>query len=512
MTTNPFTFRNVTEALPVLCRHVMEMGDELGSRNGRVKELSPVQITLTHPWEREVLTAYRRASVAAQIAETMWVLAGRSDVEWLSHYLPRAKDFSDDGKTWRGGYGPRIRRWDSMYRSTGGQPIDQLAEVINILREDPSSRRAVINLFDPSTDFADSKDIPCNNWLHFLSRSGKLNLHVAIRSNDLMWGWSGINAFEWSVLQEIVASCLGIQVGTLTFSISSLHIYEQHWAKAEKIAAREDDYVGQPMNLRMGFPKILNGRPTLTRWDDLIKQFFTAEKYIREGANQATQDVHIRAIKHPSIRAMLHALQFYWGGYTGDSLNGTALGHAVDQSPNDGQKAKPQPVNTPFIEGLIKLHNEKHAAYGDSWKKRGEAVSIQANIARKVDRLGGGDTSDETQADTAGDLLVYLAKYDVWLQERVTLNDGVSDGTEHPNAVLRSWDRRWSGSVITRRSQVEHNVKANFERLLEFEPNDSYRQKRDIVESMALDTYALATYWAKAEKIADDQYRGADHD
>jgi thymidylate synthase len=506
MTTNPFTFRNVTEALPVLCRHVMEMGDELSSRNGRVKELSPVQITLTHPWEREVLSAHRHASVAAQIAETMWVLAGRNDVEWLSHYLPRAVDFSDDGKTWRAGYGPRIRNWSKDY----GQPVDQLKEVIDILREDPSSRRAVINIFDPALDFQESKDIPCNNWLHFLSRGGKLNLHVAIRSNDLMWGWSGINAFEWSVLQEIVASCLGIQMGTLTFSISSLHIYDKHWAKAEKIAQGKNDYRGLPLALRMRHPAIKGERPSLQSWDSLIGDFFTAEKYIREGA--ATQDIHIRAVKHPSIRSMLRVLQHYWGGDIGDigdTLTGEALWHAVVQSPNGGLKTKPQPVNTPFIEDLIRLHNEKHAAYGDSWKKRGEAVSIQANIARKVDRLGGGDTSDETQADTAGDLLVYLAKYLVWIGEmdKSTVL-GASDGTEHPNAVLRSWDRQWQSRTDNQMtlSSAERKVKGDFEKLLGLA---NWELKRDLVIDLAADAYALAKFWADK---ADDQYRGADHD
>lgn len=69
-----------------------------------------------------------------------------------------------------------------------------------------------------------------------------------------------------------------------------------------------------------------------------------------------------------------------------------------------------------FVEFVTDLHREKHQVYGDSWKRRGETIGILANIARKVDRLGvagGGDTS----ADTAIDLLVYLAKYRLWLTD-----------------------------------------------------------------------------------------------
>ena len=59
----------------------------------------------------------------------------------------------------------------------------------------------------------------------------------------------------------------------------------------------------------------------------------------------------------------------------------------------------------------------KHAAYGDSWKRRGETLGILANVARKVDRLGKTD-EHETALDTAVDLLVYLVKYEAWLRDQ----------------------------------------------------------------------------------------------
>ena len=96
-----------SRVLPSIAADLLENGDEVGSRNGRVMEFINASITLTDPQRREILTLNRKANVFAQIAETMWVLSGRNDVEWLSAYLPRAKDFSDDGKTWRGGYGCR---------------------------------------------------------------------------------------------------------------------------------------------------------------------------------------------------------------------------------------------------------------------------------------------------------------------------------------------------------------------------------------------------------------------
>src|SRR5690606_2543572 len=68
-----------------------------------------------------------------------------------------------------------------------------------------------------------------------------------------------------------------------------------------------------------------------------------------------------------------------------------------------------------FYRFVAELHAAKHESYGDSWKKRGEQISILANIARKVDRLGVGDQFD-SQTDTVVDLLVYSIKYYNWIQ------------------------------------------------------------------------------------------------
>ena len=201
-------FTSATEALPHLLNNLLVGGSVIPSRNGETRELTMQHITVDQTTDPYIATPGRNVSLPAQIAETMWILAGRSDVEWLSNYLPQAPKFSDDGKTWRGGYGPRLRGWsvDAFAHGPGEDNVDQLKYIIDLLREDPDTRRAVFTIYDPSTDSQPGKDIPCNNWVHFLARDGKLHAHVAIRSNDVMWGWSGINSFEWSILNQVVAA------------------------------------------------------------------------------------------------------------------------------------------------------------------------------------------------------------------------------------------------------------------------------------------------------------------
>jgi thymidylate synthase len=117
--------------------------------------------------------------------------------------------------------------------------VDQIDLTATKLIDDPSTRQAVINIWNPMVDLNPGKDIPCNNWLHFLIREGKLHLNIAQRSSDVIWGFSGIDAFSWSVLHEMMAHWVDAEMGDFTYFISSLHVYEKHYKKLDKIL---DDY------------------------------------------------------------------------------------------------------------------------------------------------------------------------------------------------------------------------------------------------------------------------------
>lgn len=398
---------NVNTALPELLNALFIKGDKFDSRAGQTLELMHVGITLRKPWQREIVLPDRKANIAAQIVETMWVLSGRNDVAGLSHYLPRAIDFSDDGLEWRAGYGPRLRN----YRG-----VDQLAYIVATLSDNPSSRQAVATIWDPGVDTLPGKDIACNNWLSFSARNGKLDLHVGIRSNDVIWGWSGINAFEWSAMLELVAGLTQLEVGALHFSVTSFHMYDQHWDRAHRIVG--NGYIWANDSPRFG----CTHAGTLSEFDELAKRWFALEKEIRTGTSYRDDVDHF---PEPMLRSWLRVLQWYWTGSEGflDPIRSTRLQAAcmVGITPPGEPQAEQlktvedEPEDGDFLDYVNRLHAQKHQAYGDSWKRRGEYM-ILANIARKVDRIEGGlDTSDETQTDTAIDLMVYLAKYRSWL-------------------------------------------------------------------------------------------------
>lgn len=221
--------KNLNDAFLQLAKLMLAEGKPVTSRGMATFELHPVFLEIRNPTQRFLSLIGRKNNPMQTIYETLWVLSGRSDIEALSYYMPRAKDFSDDGKVWRGGYGPRLFRWgEQLDEAWGG--TNQIQGVIDAFKKDRATRQAVIQIWDPDQDGPEneSKDRPCTNYLHFMARDGKLDLMVVMRSNDLLWGFSSINVFEWTFLQELIANIAGFGVGKYYHVVDSLHVYMNH--------------------------------------------------------------------------------------------------------------------------------------------------------------------------------------------------------------------------------------------------------------------------------------------
>lgn len=227
------------------------------------KELHPCMVEIIQPQKRTLLYPKRGNNPFATLAETYWILAGRNDVKFLEPFLPRAADFSDDGKVWRAGYGPRLRNWEVMrddpsmrvtdangnIKSVGifRGKVDQLKFVLKQLIKNPASRQAIMSIWDPGTEglVETTKDWPCSNWIHYMIRNGRLNSTVVMRSNDVIWGWSAINVYEFTVIQEILCRALRVPIGSYFHMSDSMHIYDKSYKKMDELISSHVDYRGQ---------------------------------------------------------------------------------------------------------------------------------------------------------------------------------------------------------------------------------------------------------------------------
>jgi len=246
----------INDGLQQVLQAVMSEGKPTTSRGTTYKEIYGMAIEIANPADRYLFYPGRNNNPIAQCAEVLWVLSGKSNVDWLGRYLPRAKDFSDDGIVWRAGYGPRLRRY-------GNQGIDQMQFIEDMLKHDRHSRQAIINIWDASEEApafynGGTKDYPCNDLIQFrIDSENKLHMSVYVRSNDAIWGFTGVNFQEWSILHEIYAQVLDAELGTYHHLVGSMHVYEHHYARAEKMA-QETNY-GAPEDV-VRFPAVPKGK------------------------------------------------------------------------------------------------------------------------------------------------------------------------------------------------------------------------------------------------------------
>ena len=237
--------RNVNDAVVIGAQLLKEGGREQDSRAGGTLEYpEPVCTVYKRPLERVLFDAVRDANPFFHLMEALWILAGRRDVAWLARFNKRMATYSDDGLVFNAAYGYRWRRQFHLKTESGEPASDQIDAIVRLLRADPDSRRAVLQIWDAEADLGvPSKDLACNTQAMFKVRGGRLNMTVSNRSNDIVWGCYGANAVQFSMLLEYMASRIGVEPGIYRQISDSYHAYLDTWPTISAIAER---FTGDP--------------------------------------------------------------------------------------------------------------------------------------------------------------------------------------------------------------------------------------------------------------------------
>lgn len=257
------TAPSVNQALFHGCYHLANFGLVESSRNGQVVvSRAPVTTVYTHPRNRVLICEVRDPNPFFHLFESLWMLAGRNDLAFLQQFVSTFGQFSDDGETLHGAYGYRWRNWFGY---------DQLALIIEELKANPKTRRAVLSMWDGGNGGKDvfpgdlnvgihgGKDVPCNTHAYFDTIGGVLNMTVCCRSNDMILGAYGANAVHFSILLEYMAAAVGMPMGVLRQISNNFHAYTDLYphiiADVANLAplgtmANDSDPYGQPGPLR----------------------------------------------------------------------------------------------------------------------------------------------------------------------------------------------------------------------------------------------------------------------
>ena len=219
---------------------LMNNGRFVAPRGKMTRELP--QRTIEVDMRRPVLTVpARKLSYQFMAAEAYWILTGDDRVNTISPYNKNIANFSDNGETFFGAYGPKI--------------LDQLDYVVRKLVADPGSRQAGLTIWRENPP--ETKDVPCTVAIFFSVRGLELNCHVFMRSSD---AWLGVpyDVFNFSMLSHMVCALVNEKTweandgsteerilyvpGTLYLTAASSHIYSEHWEAAQSPAIRQWDH------------------------------------------------------------------------------------------------------------------------------------------------------------------------------------------------------------------------------------------------------------------------------
>ena len=183
---------------------------------GNTSEIIGSHLTLQNPRARLSRTEVK-GTIFSALGELLWYLSGKDELDFIKYYIPQYTKESSNGKTVHGAYGPRL------FNANGN--INQFDNIIALLQNKPTTRRAAVQIFEASDLVENYIEIPCTCTLQFLNRDGVLHMLVFMRSNDAYAGLPH-DVFSFTMLQEIIARILNIEIGTYTHMVGSLHLYE----------------------------------------------------------------------------------------------------------------------------------------------------------------------------------------------------------------------------------------------------------------------------------------------
>ena len=189
------------------------------------KELNNYSFTLTN-LDNNVINV-RDISKSYICGELLWYALGRKDVGFINKFAGLWGRISDDGETSYSAYG------DIVFNRHG---FNQVEKIIQLLCDDPESRRAVINFNVPNENVIKTKDEICTIAHQFLIRNGKLNCTGIMRSNDVWYGLPYDTIF-FTELTKYIAKRLNIPYGTYTHTVVSLHVYERNYDDIRQVSS-----------------------------------------------------------------------------------------------------------------------------------------------------------------------------------------------------------------------------------------------------------------------------------
>lgn len=180
------------------------------------------------------LLTTKKVHLKSIIHELLWFLAGDTNVGYLQRNGVRIWNewASPDGDLGHI-YGYQWRSWPAP----DGRHIDQIAETVRLIRENPDSRRIIVSAWNVG-DLDNMNLPPCHAFFQFYVNAGRLSLQLYQRSADSFLGVP-FNIASYALLLMMMAQVTDLRPGEFIHTFGDLHLYRDHLRQARLLLSRE---------------------------------------------------------------------------------------------------------------------------------------------------------------------------------------------------------------------------------------------------------------------------------
>ena len=180
------------------------------------------------------LLTTKKLHLKSIIHELLWFLRGESNVRYLQEHGVRIwNEWADENGELGPVYGVQWRAW----LAADGRIVDQMAQVIAQIKENPDSRRLIVNAWNVG-DLDKMALPPCHLIFQFYVANGKLSCQMYQRSADVFLGVP-FNIASYSLLTMMVAQVCGLQPGDFVHTLGDTHLYLNHLDQARLQLTRQ---------------------------------------------------------------------------------------------------------------------------------------------------------------------------------------------------------------------------------------------------------------------------------
>ncbi len=217
-----------------LLQHVMASGVDRQDRTG-----TGTRSVFGHQMRFDLgegfpLVTTKRVHLRSVIHELLWFLRGETNVRSLhEHGVTIWDEWADESGELGRIYGAQWRSW----RTPDGGTVDQIAEVVERIRADPTSRRLMVSAWNPG-ELGEMALPPCHVLFQFYVAEGRLSCQLYQRSADLFLGVP-FNIASYALLTHMIAQVTGLGVGDFVHTFGDAHIYSNHFEQVREQLSRE---------------------------------------------------------------------------------------------------------------------------------------------------------------------------------------------------------------------------------------------------------------------------------